>query len=366
MNKIVDRSEDTDDITQPQSSSTGISPEQPETPNEAAAHVGDSIVTYHSDHSAELANATTDMRPEHEINVPSESAAAPQHTPSELKTLLPKLMLFAIIGLSVAGGFMLGQLSGSARADLAVASASLSQTSFDSGLGINQPNPSSVADAQAQATVLQSEITKQLGLMRAELLRLHAVFVRLTEIAELDDGEFDLESPLLDWQEQSSVQKIGLLNRRIAHMSDSSGTLGSIFDLRRMAYDQKISGKPLVEGYRTSGFGYRTDPITGERLEHQGLDFSGPVGEPILALADGIVTFSGKNSGYGNLVELEHVDGLRTRYAHNQANLVKRGARVKKGQAIATLGSTGRSTGPHVHIEVRLDGSPIDPGFFVR
>lgn len=205
-----------------------------------------------------------------------------------------------------------------------------------------------------------------MGQLRAELLRLHTLFVHLAEQAELDDGEFDLTSPLLDWKEQSSLEQIGLLKRRIAHMSASGETMRTIFDIRRMAYDQRISGRPIVNGKKSSGFGFRIDPITGERLEHLGLDFSGPIGEPILALADGIVTYSGENSGYGNLVEIEHVDGLKTRYAHNQAILVKSGARVKKGETIATLGSTGRSTGPHVHIEVRLDGSPIDPGFFIR
>jgi len=94
---------------------------------------------------------------------------------------------------------------------------------------------------------------------------------------------------------------------------------------------QRISGRPIVNGRRSSGFGFRKDPLTGARIEHLGLDFSGQVGEPILALADGIVTYSGKNSGYGNLVEIEHVDGLRTRYAHNQAIMVKSGVRVKNG-----------------------------------
>ena len=288
--------------------------------------------------------------------------ARTKDTLSNRQALGSFLLLSSIIVFSAFAGYLIGERAGAGPQGLVVMPASFEESLATSPVA--DQKPPSVADVQS----LQSsqELTEQIGQLRAELLRLHAVFVHLAELAELDDGEFDLESPLLEWKEQSNLQQLGLLNRRIAHISGSSATLGSIFDTRRIAFDQKISGKPLVEGHKTSGFGYRTDPITGERLEHLGLDFSGPVGEPILALADGVVTFSGKNSGYGNLVELEHVDGLRTRYAHNQANLVKRGTRVKKGQAIATLGSTGRSTGPHVHIEVRLDGSPIDPGFFIR
>jgi len=361
MNKIVDRNPSSNDAAQPQAFPHGT---------DAAgdsAYQNDSIVTYRTDQNSEAPYDESDQLPAPhsaaQQGLPVENP--PKDTPSDPKVLASRLMLIGIIGLSVVGGYLLGLGEHSEHADTTITPISLKAT-VAGGTGSAETQPLGVADAQAQALLVQTEITDQLGQMRAELLRLHTVFVRLAELAELDDGEFDLESPLLDWKEQSSLQKMGLLNRRIAHMSGSSGTLSSIFDLRRMAFDQKISGRPLVEGHRTSGFGYRTDPISGERLEHLGLDYSGPVGEPILALADGIVTFSGKNSGYGNLVELEHVDGLRTRYAHNQANLVKRGARVKKGEAIATLGSTGRSTGPHVHIEVRLDGSPIDPGFFVR
>lgn len=343
MNNIVDRSD---------AGETGTVVTEQKTILEHGANAENNhgIVTYHTEQRA---------------NVRSGEDVGGAHSDStELKrySRASTGLLLCIIALSAVGGFLLGQGS---RPALTVPVAE-SGVSGKADADAVAPAPVSVADAQAQAVLVQTEVTEQLGAMRAELLRLHTVFVQLAELAQLDDGEFDLESPLLDWKDQSSWQKMGLLNRRIAHMTDNSSTLTSIFNLRRIAFDQKISGRPLVEGHRTSGFGYRTDPITGERLEHLGLDYSGPVGEPILALADGIVTFSGKNSGYGNLVELEHVGGLRTRYAHNQALLVKSGARVKKGEAIATLGSTGRSTGPHVHIEVRLDGTPIDPGFFVR
>jgi len=285
-------------------------------------------------------------------------------TLSDRRALTSMCLLVAIVALSATGGYLVGQVATTGQQGLVEIPANFSGSNTLSAVPAVQSGKIERPDASLNSA--PAETSKQLGQLRAELLRLHTLFVLLAERAELDDGEFDLQSPLLDWKEQSSLEQIGLLKRRIAHMSANGATMRTIFDIRRMAYDQRISGRPLVNGQRSSGFGYRKDPITGERHEHHGLDFSGPVGEPILALADGIVTYSGINSGYGNLVEIEHVDGLRTRYAHNQAILVKSGKRVKKGEMIATLGSTGRSTGPHVHIEVRQDGSPIDPGFFIR
>lgn len=358
MNKIIDRSDADSDVAEPPTDAV-----DGEASDNGEYH-NDSIVTYRTENQIGENRPDADKNGQ-EQNSPSIQTQA-EDTLSGPYTLVSKGLLLGIICLSAVGGYLLGQEKPAGNAPLSMAVAGLSGDASVNRVEPGLPAPMTVVDAQTQALVVQTEITDQLGEMRAELLRLHTLFVRLAELAQLDEGEFDLESPLLDWKDQSSLSKMGLLNRRIAHMSDTSETVTSIFSLRRIAYDQKISGKPLVEGYRSSGFGYRTDPITGDRNEHLGLDFSGPVGEPILALADGIVTFSGKNSGYGNLVELEHVGGLRTRYAHNQANLVSRGARVKKGEAIATLGSTGRSTGPHVHVEVRLDGAAIDPGFFVR
>ena len=275
-----------------------------------------------------------------------------------------------IIALSWIGGFLLGSMQPTAG-DYVEVPASFQPTAQTATLA---PTDHAPGDGNATATPDKPAIhagneqflNEQLGQTRAELMRLHAMFVHLADIAELHDGEFVLESPLLEWDKQSNLNNVEVLNRQIAHMSNDADAMMEIFSQRRLAHDQKISGRPVANGNKTSGFGYRRDPISGRRIEHLGLDYSGPVGEPIVALADGVVTFAGKNAGYGYMVELEHVDGYLTRYAHNQSNLVKKGERVAKGDVIATLGSTGRSTGPHVHLEVRLDGAPIDPGFFVR
>jgi murein DD-endopeptidase MepM/ murein hydrolase activator NlpD len=116
-----------------------------------------------------------------------------------------------------------------------------------------------------------------------------------------------------------------------------------------------------VEGQHTSGFGMRMHPIDHEERLHSGMDIAAPAGTPIQAAAAGQVVFSGTQAGYGNVVVIQHEEGYSTLYAHNTANLVSVGTTVSQGQPIATVGSTGRSTGPHLHFEVRKDGKRLDP-----
>jgi murein DD-endopeptidase MepM/ murein hydrolase activator NlpD len=116
-----------------------------------------------------------------------------------------------------------------------------------------------------------------------------------------------------------------------------------------------------VEGQHTSGFGMRLHPIDHEERLHSGMDIAAPTGTPIQAAAAGQVVFSGTQAGYGNVVVIQHEEGYSTLYAHNTANLVSVGTTVSQGQPIATVGSTGRSTGPHLHFEVRKDGKRLDP-----
>ena len=116
----------------------------------------------------------------------------------------------------------------------------------------------------------------------------------------------------------------------------------------------------------SSGFGYRRDPFNGSGAMHAGLDFRGPTGSPILAAAKGTVTFVGRKGGYGNTVEITHGNGMVTRYAHMARFDVKQGARVDAGQRIGGIGSTGRSTGPHLHFEVRVNGRAVNPKPFLE
>jgi murein DD-endopeptidase MepM/ murein hydrolase activator NlpD len=126
------------------------------------------------------------------------------------------------------------------------------------------------------------------------------------------------------------------------------------------------AGRPVRKGWISSAYGMRTDPITGSPAYHPGVDFNGPVGTDVLAVADGMVSYSGWRSGYGNAVEIDHGNGYQTRYGHNSENLVKAGDLVKAGSVIAKMGSTGRSTGSHVHLEVSFEGRTINPLDYVR
>ena len=126
------------------------------------------------------------------------------------------------------------------------------------------------------------------------------------------------------------------------------------------------SGKPTNVVMLSSGFGYRSDPFNGHAAFHAGLDFRGAYGQPILAAANGKVTYVGQRSGYGNVVEVTHGHGLMTRYAHLAGFNAKVGQNVKRGQRIARMGSTGRSTGTHLHFEVRMNGQPINPRRFLE
>jgi murein DD-endopeptidase MepM/ murein hydrolase activator NlpD len=121
-----------------------------------------------------------------------------------------------------------------------------------------------------------------------------------------------------------------------------------------------------VSGTITDGFGYRTHPITGDRRFHKGIDIAAPLGTPIWAVADGTVITAGWEDGYGNYIEILHPDGTVTLYAHAHRLLVQKGQQIKRGEAIAEVGSTGRSSAPHLHFEVRPDGkSPTDPNTYL-
>ena len=157
---------------------------------------------------------------------------------------------------------------------------------------------------------------------------------------------------------------------RIPTLEDSSNRIDDLLARLRDSM-QALSDEPWApvlgsEGRLTSDYGMRRDPFTGRQRFHHGIDLAAPVGTPIVAPRDGTVVFSGWRPGYGNLVEIRHEDGLLTRYGHNSQNVVRRGDKVRAGMEIAQVGSTGRSTGPHVHFEVRRDGRSVNPMPFLE
>ncbi len=215
----------------------------------------------------------------------------------------------------------------------------------------------------------------QLGRLQAQATRLNALGERLAEVGKLDDGEFDFSNaPAVGGPEDPNAIVVTALP-----LHDGIENLRAEFDrqeaqlqvLENLLRDRKIdsaltpSGMP-VAGYVSSGFGARTDPLEGHSARHLGIDFSAPLGSPITAAADGVVTWSGQRSGYGNVVEVDHGNGYMTRYAHNSENVAQAGQRVQAGQVIAKVGSTGRSTGPHCHFEVWLNDRPVNPMAYVK
>lgn len=227
-----------------------------------------------------------------------------------------------------------------------------------------------------ESRVQLEHMTQQLGSLQTRLSRLDALGERITELADLSDGEFDFNTdpgmggPELpsstSAHEGDSVQDI--LDRLSARVEDRTQQLRLLEELmlnRKLDANAALDFTPVLDGYISSGFGRRTDPITRRIAVHSGLDFAAPRGTPIHAVGAGVVTFSGRHGAYGNMVEISHVGGYKTRYAHAHELQVKKGDLVKKGEQIATVGSTGRSTGPHLHLEVYRNGMAIDPARFL-
>jgi murein DD-endopeptidase MepM/ murein hydrolase activator NlpD len=218
----------------------------------------------------------------------------------------------------------------------------------------------------------------RIGQMNARVIRLDALGRRLTEMAELDDGEFDFDSepalggPEEPWPDGSTVPVPEVLAAMEGLGYQLESREAQLEALESMLMNQHLvarvhpQGRPLQSGWVSSYFGRRTDPFTGKPANHRGIDFAGKAGAEVLAVADGVVTWSSKRYGYGELVEINHGNGYSTRYAHNSENLVAVGDEVRKGQPVALMGETGRATGPNLHFEVLQDGRQVNPVNFIR
>ena len=217
-------------------------------------------------------------------------------------------------------------------------------------------------------------LTARLGVLQAQIIRLNALGKRLVDMAGFEKGEFDFESePPQGGPEQptafeetpvplpSLVRSVDALDQQLDSRQQQLSVLEMLFMNRNLLDEVLPEGRPVRDGWLSSYFGYRTDPFTGRPEFHEGVDIAGRMGEPVFAVAAGVVTYAGKRAGYGNLVEINHGNGFVTRYGHNSALLVAVGDTVSKSQAVALMGSTGRSTGPHVHFEVWRGGKVVNP-----
>lgn len=233
-----------------------------------------------------------------------------------------------------------------------------------------------IDQARQQSESQLTAMTIILAEQQARLLRVDALGERLTAIAKLDKGEFDFsQAPPVGGPESDDLgeayrapefmQVLEQLADQVDDRQQQLYTLEALMAEDKLQKDVFVAGKPVKVGWISSYFGNRTDPFHGKISHHSGVDFAGKIGSEIIAVAAGVVTHSGNKSGYGNMVEISHGREFKTRYAHNKSHLVKVGDIVKKGQVIALMGNSGRSTGPHVHFEVYRNGRVTNPANYI-
>ena len=272
-------------------------------------------------------------------------------------------VLVGLIGLGYAGGRMAGSTQPAEavvamKTDLAVQEIELAEVR---------------EEAQRRLTALAAKV----GELNAHVIRLDALGERLVAVAELDDGEFEFNSlPAQGGPDTEAMEAavssadidelIDSLSRRLSDRSRQLDVLEDVLTSRQVRDAARPEGRPIRTGWLSSYYGKRTDPFTGRQAFHHGVDYAGPAGSDVLAVDAGVVTFSGERFGYGEMIEISHGSGLVTRYGHNDQNLVQVGDTVQKGEAIALMGSSGRSTGPHVHLEVLKNGKKVNPLKYVR
>ena len=220
-------------------------------------------------------------------------------------------------------------------------------------------------------------LTMRLAMLQARLVRLDAVGERITTIANLDAGEFDFSDPIAiggpaigvsqSYSAAGFMDAVYQLEQQLEDRQQQLEILEGLMTDRKIQSDVFIAGRPVEKAWIASRFGQRPDPITGRIAFHGGIDFTtDKSGAEINTVAAGVITWSGPRSGYGLMVEVNHGNGFTTRYAHSEKLLVDVGDIVMKGQNIALVGSTGRSTGPHVHFEVYKNGRVVDPAAYIH
>ncbi|AXT32752.1 M23 family peptidase [Pseudoalteromonas tunicata] len=213
----------------------------------------------------------------------------------------------------------------------------------------------------------------KLAQLQGEVNRLAALGEKLAEVASIPENEYDMLQSVAQggpatediassqWVALDVFKEIDQIDLALASQAHKMSLLESVLMNHHIEESSQISGKPVTQGWLSSYFGVRKDPFSGEPAMHKGLDFAGIEGDAVITTGAGVVTWASERSGYGNLVEIDHGQGVATRYGHNRTILVKVGDVVEKGQAIAELGNTGRSTGAHVHYELLNNGEATNP-----
>ncbi|MEN8178135.1 MAG: M23 family metallopeptidase [Pseudomonadota bacterium] len=233
-------------------------------------------------------------------------------------------------------------------------------------------------DAEITAQSKVDALALRIGQLQSHLLRLDALGERLVEIGHLDKGEFSFEgSPAIGGPETVEtstgesvmpglLRELDLLQEKINSREQQLSLMEDLIMNSNLEETLHPAGKPITRGWISSYYGMRNDPFSGKRTMHKGMDFAGKEGSDVVAVAAGVVTWSEVRDGYGSLVEINHGKGYVTRYGHNKEILVEIGDRVRQGQVIGKMGSSGRSTGPHVHFEVLKNGKTVNPAKYIK
>lgn len=274
------------------------------------------------------------------------------------------LLSLCILGLPLGAGVALGYALGHQQ-----------QNALDDEIGdaLRQSARVDSEDLQKSESERQLQaLSMRMADLQARLVRLDA---RMEDVAKLDNGEFnfpkavaggaELPASFYGLNSQDFFTAIDWLTQQVDSREQKFDALQDL--LTNHKGEQTLLGStPVHKGWISSYYGWRTDPFTGRRAKHEGVDFAGREGTAIIAVASGIVTWAGERSGYGRMIELNHGDGYATRYAHSKFLLVRPGDVVKKGQIIALMGSSGRSTAPHLHFEVYKHGRTVDPATYIQ
>lgn len=215
---------------------------------------------------------------------------------------------------------------------------------------------------------------RRIGSLQAQVSRINAVELRIADVSGIDlqDFDFDQDPPIggsaedeADSEQIDIENAIVAIERELSLRESEIAAMDFLLSRKNLESKQTPAGWPVNGGWISSNFGSRMHPMTGKKQFHQGVDIPGKLGTEVLAVADGVVTRATNSGNYGWVVEIDHGDNYTTLYSHNRKNLVSEGETVVKGQAIAEVGSTGRSTGPHVHFEVLKNNRNINPVKFL-
>jgi murein DD-endopeptidase MepM/ murein hydrolase activator NlpD len=259
---------------------------------------------------------------------------------------------------------------------------------------IQQQGMKALLPLQLKNTIIDSQVhldayAKELGELQARMMRLDAQSQRLAKLAGEKDAKASKKpnlkptnnlqpdnllpanrgGPLINARPMTELDlqaAILELTKAVDARDDVMSSIEAKVLQQSVLKDMLPNSSPIGAAYNSSSYGWRIDPFNGNKAFHEGLDFTANTGTPIRAAADGIVSVAELTHAYGNMVKIDHGAGLETRYAHASKLMVKAGERVVKGQVVALVGSTGRSTGPHLHYEIRLNGNPLDPRQYLQ